>query len=156
MVDGVGDFGRTWTLDAAPDTMDRMAEPPTWLDDVIIVNESDDPAVAGDVQIYRNEGDLGRDLEAWYVADVPHLALTGSGQKATLGVRDRRVVVERVEPFAGGPGLVTSWLEASARRLHAVRAERELKGKAHLGKLERRGVLPASTEGLLAYIGFDH
>jgi hypothetical protein len=131
-----------------------MTEAPHWLDDVIVVNENCDPLVAGDVQIYRNEGDVGRQLEHWYVGDVEHLALTRTGQKAALGLRDKLVVVERLESFPAGPALLNRWLEATAQHLLSVRTERAQKGKAQLGTLEARGVLPTTTEGLIAYIGF--
>jgi hypothetical protein len=131
-----------------------MCDAPTWLDDVVIVNESSDLEIAGDVQIYRSEGDVGRRLEHWYVGDVEHLALTGTGQKATLGLRDKLVVIERVEPFPPGPAMLKAWLRASAQRMLSTRIERARKGKAELGALEARGVLPTSTEGLIAYIGF--
>jgi hypothetical protein len=131
-----------------------MTEAPHWLDDVIIVNESSDPEIAGDVQIYRNEGDVGRQLEHWYVSDVEHLALTGTGQKAALGLRGKLVVVDRVEPFPAGPSLLSTWLEATARHSLSVRTERARKGQTQLGALGARGVLPTTTEGLIAYIGF--
>jgi hypothetical protein len=131
-----------------------MTEAPHWLDDVIVVNENRDPEVAGDVQIYRNEGDVGRQLEHWYVSDVEHLALTGTGQKVALGLRDKLVVVERVEPFSTGSALLKGWLDATAQHLLSVRTERARKGKTQLGALEARGVLPTTTEGLIAYIGF--
>jgi len=76
-----------------------MNETPNWLDDVVVVNESSDPTIAGYIQTYRSEGDVGRQLEHWYVSDVDHLALTGTRPKATLGPRDELVVVERVEPL---------------------------------------------------------
>jgi len=131
-----------------------MSDTPNWLDDVVVVNESSDPEIAGDVQIYRSAGDVGRQLEHWYVGDVEHLALTGAGKKATLGLRDKLVVVERVEPFPPGPAMLNAWLTATARHLLSTRIERARKGKAELGTLEAQGVLPTSTEGLIAYIGF--
>lgn len=131
-----------------------MNDSPNWLDDVVVVNESSDPKLAGDVQIYRSEGDVSRQLEHWYVGDVEHLALTGTGHKATLGLRDKLVVVERVEPFPAGPAMLNAWLTATAQHLLSTRTERARKGKAELGALEARGVLPTSIEGLIAYIGF--
>lgn len=131
-----------------------MNSAPNWLDDVIVVNESGDLCVAGDVQIYRNEGDVGRQLEDWYVNEVDHLALTGTGRKATLGLRHMVVVVERLEPFAEGPALLYVWLRSTAQHLLSVRMERAHKGKGHLGSLEAEGVLPETVEGLIAYIGF--
>lgn len=125
-----------------------------WLDDVIIVNESNTPAIAGDVQIYRNEGDVGRQLEHWYVSDVEHLALTGLGDRATLGLRGSLVVVERREKWAEGPEMLRGWLIATAQHLLAARTDRERKGKLHLGRSEAQGVLPDTIEGLIAYIGF--
>jgi hypothetical protein len=118
------------------------------------LNENSDPTVAGDVQIYRNEGALGRQLEHWFVGDAAHLALTGTGQKAKLGLRDTLVVVERVESFPEGPALLNNWLKATANHVLCVRRERSGKGKLLLGALEAQGILPTTTEGLIAYIGF--
>jgi hypothetical protein len=126
-----------------------------WLADVIVLNDNPDPVRAGDVQIYRNEGDLGRQLEHWYVDDVAHLALTGTGDKAILGLRDRLVIVERREPFAEGAAVLQQWLTVTAQHVLAARTERARKGKVQLGTLEAQGVLPDSTEGLIAYIGFQ-
>ncbi len=126
-----------------------------WLDDVIVVNENDDPQRAGDVQVYRSEGDVGRQLEHWYVNDVMHLALTGAGDKAILGLRGDLVIVERREPFAAGSTLLLQWLTAKAQHFLTVRTARARKGKVQLGTLEAKGVLPDSIDGLLAYVGFD-
>lgn len=126
----------------------------SWLDDVIVVNESNTPEIGGDVQIYRNETDMGRQLEHWYVSDVEHFVLTGTGDRATLGLRGRLVVVERREKFAEGPEMLRAWLTGSARHVLSVRTARERKGKQCLGRLEAQGVLPDSIEGLIAYIGF--
>lgn len=131
-----------------------MAQSANWLDDVIVLNESSDPTVAGDVQIYRNGGDLGRQLEHWYVDDVEHLALTGTGQRAVLGLRGELVVVERVEPFPEGPDLLRAWLDKTARHILSVRKEKAGKRNVSPGALESEGVLPATIEGLIAYIGF--
>lgn len=131
-----------------------MSNAPNWLDDVIVVNESGDPTVATELQIYRNEGDVGRQLEHWYVSDVEHLALTGTGRKAILGLQGKLVVVERVEPFVEGPAMLNDWLRATAHQLLSVRTERARKRKGRLGNLEAKGILPESVEGLIAYIGF--
>jgi hypothetical protein len=125
-----------------------------WLDDVIILNESDDPQTAGDVLVYRSEGDLARHLEDWYVKEVKHLALTGSGDKAILGLKGSSVVVERREPFSAGLSLLHQWLTAIAKHVHSARSDLARKGKVQLGSLEAQGVLPHTIEGLIAYVGF--
>lgn len=130
-----------------------MSDAANWLDHVIVVNESNDPAVAGDVQIYLNEDAVSRHLEHWYVHEK-HLALTGTGQKAKLGLRDELVVIERVEPFPAGPALLNSWLKITAEHVLSARVVRSRKGNLQPGALEEQGALPTTIEGLIAYIGF--
>ncbi len=129
--------------------------PGNWLEDVIVVNENIDPQMAGDVQVYRHEVAVGLQLEHWYV-DEPHMALTGIGDKAILGLRGSLVIVERREPFADGAQLLNQWLTAKALHLLSVRRDRARKGKVQLSALEAQGVLPETVEGLLVYVGFDH
>jgi len=126
-----------------------------WLNDVIVVNDNNDPEKPGDVQVYRNEGDVGRQLEHWYVNES-HMALTGTGDKAILGLRGNLVIIERREPFAEGIQLLSQWLTAKAQHLHSVRRDRAQKGKVQLGALEAQGIIPETVEGLIAYVGFDH
>jgi len=127
----------------------------SWLADVLVVNENSDPRTPGDVQIYRSDGEVGRQLEEWYVNE-PHMALTGIGDKAILGLRGKLVIVERREPFAEGSELLLLWLTAKAQHILSIRKDRARKGKVHLGVLEEQGILPQSIEGLIAYVGFDH
>ncbi len=126
-----------------------------WLDDIIVVNENDDLQRIGDIQVYRSEGDLGRKLERWYVNEVIHMALTGTGDKAILGLRGDLVIVERREPYAAGASMLHQWLTAKAQATLSSRKERERQGKAQLGMLEAKGILPETIEGLIAYVGFE-
>jgi len=50
--------------------------------------------------------------------------------------------------------MLNACLTATAQHLLSTRTEHARKGKLELGALEARGVLPTSTEGLIAYIGF--
>jgi hypothetical protein len=90
-----------------------------WLRDVVVVNESDDVHVAGDVQVYRNATDMSHQLEHWYV-DVPHLALDGLGRRAVLGSTGDRIIIERLEDYADGRALLQTWLLSTARSRQAL------------------------------------
>lgn len=127
-----------------------------WLTDVIVLNESGDPEVNGDVQVYRNASDLSYQLEHWYVGDVEHLALDGLGRRVVLGLDGHRVIVERIEEYPEGPALLRSWLFSLAQHLRKVRIERATKKRFELGAAETSGVLPQTIEGLIAYVGFAH
>ena len=126
-----------------------------WLEDVIIVNDNNaDVPRAGDVTVYRNEGELTHHLEYWYVNE-PHLALTGIGDRAVLGLCEKLVIVERREPYADGRRLLIQWLTAKAKYVLQLRRERAKRRKIKLGKMEAQGLLPDTVEGLIAYVGFD-
>ncbi|MBL8531465.1 MAG: hypothetical protein JNK94_07000 [Hyphomonadaceae bacterium] len=125
-----------------------------WLSDVIVVNESSDPQIAGDVQVYRNATDVSYQLEHWYVGDVEHLALDGLGRRVVLGLDGNKVVVERTEPCPDGQALLLSWLLVLAQHLRKVRLDRATKKHFDLGAAEASGVLPTTVEGLIAYVGF--
>jgi hypothetical protein len=131
------------------------ADSDDWLEDVIVVNESKDQRVAGDVSAFRGPGDACRYLEPWWVADNEGFALNGLGQQVTFGVCENSVVIERCEPMTGGVQILLDWLRATALHVHEARTSRAQKGKLVLGRLEASGVLPQSIEGLIAYIGFS-
>lgn len=57
-----------------------MADRLNWLDEVIIVNDSKEERVAGDVSVYRSEGDALGHMEAWAVADSEVHAFTANGR----------------------------------------------------------------------------
>ena len=44
-----------------------MSVEPNWLDEVVVVNESKDERLPGDVSIYRSIGDACEALEYWWV-----------------------------------------------------------------------------------------
>jgi hypothetical protein len=119
----------------------------------VVVNESDDVHVAGDVQVYRNATDMSHQLEHWYV-DVPHLALDGLGRRAVLGSTGDRIIIERLEDYADGRALLQTWLLSTARSRQAARAERARRKHFVLGAAETSGTLPTTIEGLIAYVGF--
>src|SRR5262245_28509873 len=62
-----------------------------WLEDVIIVNESKDQHIAGDVSVFRSPGDACGHLEPWWVEQNEGFALDGRGRQITFGVRNNAV-----------------------------------------------------------------
>lgn len=57
-----------------------------WLDEVILLNESNKEDVPGDISVYRSEGDALNDIEAWWVENSEGFAFTGTGVRLILGV----------------------------------------------------------------------
>ena len=103
----------------------------TNLADIVVVNENRDPAVAGDVAIFRNAHAACRHLEHWWVEDEEGWAFTSSGERLTLGVNDRKqVVVLGREPEPDGRELVHGWLLIAASAVLAAR-----RAKAETGKV---------------------
>ncbi|WP_133175354.1 hypothetical protein [Sphingomonas oleivorans] len=126
-----------------------------WLEDVVIVNESPDERVVGDVSLFRNAGDACRRLEQWWVEDQEGFAFTASGARLILAVdASNNVVVERREACADGTDIIKGWLRSSANAMLEARRQRARQGKINLGEAETRGVLPGTIEGLIAYLGF--
>lgn len=137
-----------------------MADTLPPLDHIIVVNESTDEAVAGDVSVFRNEDAACGHLEHWWVEDGEGFAFTAAGQRVILGVDDRdRVIVTAKENAADGQSIVRKWLEAHASAVLARRAKASKRGlfgrRPVLSDYEQRGEVPASIEGLIAYVGFD-
>lgn len=131
-----------------------MADTLNWLDEVIIVNESKDERVAGDVAIYRSEGDALSAMEAWLVADGGVHAFTASGCRLVLDISGEIVFVSHSEECPEGPELVLGWLQALARTTLEARKRVAEAGRVILSRAEEEGALPHTVEGLLAYIGF--
>lgn len=128
---------------------------PNWLEDIVLVNESGDPLVAGDVSVFRSAGDACQYLEHWWVEQNEGFAFSATGERLLFGVdAARRVVVRSRESCPEGEVIVTSWLFNLAVAVRQARRAHAAKGKVSVGDLEKVGVLPTTIEGLIAYVGF--
>ncbi len=124
-----------------------------WLSEIVVLNESSDEAVAGDVSIFRHAGDACAHLEYWWVEDKEGFAITAAGHRIELGVGPKReVVVATVEEVPSGANVVRAWLHSLANAVLAARTSKAKKGKLRLTPSEVHGHLPTSSEGLIAYI----
>ena len=155
-----------WIDDGAEDRFRRVADFDTgrhdqlmahdWLTDIVVVNENASEPAAGDVSIFRSEGDACQWLEHWWVESGEGFAFTAVGDRVLLEVEsNRRVRAAGREPTAGGKEIVLQWLRARAASVLAARRAKAARGSAALAPFEERGELPASVEGLIAYVGFD-
>ena len=132
-----------------------MATALNWLDEVIVLNESRDESVPGDVSVYRSVDEGCRAIENWWVENSEGFAFTATGVRLVLGVNAAgEVIVSRREECAEGPAIVLSWLQALAQNTLEARRRAAKKGKTILSRAEQVDALPKSVEGLLAYIGF--
>lgn len=126
-----------------------------WLDEVVVLNESRDESVPGDVSVYRSEGDALRDIEAWWVENSEGFAFTATGVRLVLAVGPSgEVIVAHREECPEGPAIVLGWLQALAQTTLGARNRVAQNGRAVLSYAEEEGALPTTVEGLLAYIGF--
>jgi hypothetical protein len=127
-----------------------------WLADIVVVNESRVAAIAGDVSVYRSAGEACRALEHWWIEGDEGAAFTASGERLTLGVTGSGMVsVTGHQAMEGGPGIVRGWLQHAATAVLEARRAKAPKGKVVLSRSEEAGQLPASLEGLIAYVGFN-
>ena len=128
----------------------------SWLDTIILVNESGggDDLEPGAVDLFRNIDDACAYLEPWWVEERHGLAFTGAGEEVIFGVDGFRVVVDGYEPRPDGHRIVLGWLRRSARAVLDARRHKAAKGKLRLRPMEAEGVVPASFEDLVAYVGF--
>jgi hypothetical protein len=125
------------------------------LDALVVVNESHDEAVAGDVSVFRNVDAACGWLESWWVENGEGTALTASGDRLVLGVDERdRVVLLRREVIPDGPTLVHNLLCTAATAVLEARRGKTATGKVSLNAFEQEGRLPTSVEELCAYVGF--
>ena len=128
----------------------------SWLDDIVVVNESRAEAVPGDVSVYRSAGEACRALEHWWVENAEGFAFTAAGDRLSLGVAGGdTVVVASQEPAVSGSDIVRRWLRGYAKAVLDARQAKALEGKVVLSRLEDLGQLPSSVEGLIAYVGFN-
>ncbi len=130
--------------------MDRL----NWLDEVIIVNESNDERVPGDVSVYRSDGDALGHLEPWWVENSEGHVFTASGLRLVLEVSGGAVVIARREEYPNGSEIVLECLRSQAQAVLEARRRHAEQGRTILSRAEEEGHLPSSIEGLLAYIGF--
>ncbi|WP_126174524.1 hypothetical protein [Altericroceibacterium xinjiangense] len=131
-----------------------MAE--DWRADIILVNESADETTPGDVSVFRSLGEACRWLEPWWVENHEGFAFTATGARLTLGMdSNNSVIVVRQEHVPHGPKIVLGWLCACATAVLDARRSKAERGKAVLSRSEEQGQLPLTTEGLIAYVGFQ-
>jgi len=124
-----------------------------WLSEIVVVNESSDEAVAGDVSIFRHAGDACAHLEDWWVEDKEGFAITAAGHRVELGVGAKRdVIIAGMEEVPTGTDVVRAWLRSVASYVLEERTRKAKRGKLRLSPLEAHGHLPASTGELIAYI----
>lgn len=124
-----------------------------WLSEIVVLNESRDEAVPGDVSIFRHAGDACAHLEYWWVEDKEGFAITAAGHRIKLGVDAKRnVIIAGMDDVPTGTDVVRSWLRSVASGVLEERTRKAKKGKLRLSPSEREGQLPTSSEGLIAYI----
>lgn len=136
-----------------------MSARPTWLDEVVILNDSDgtsiEESMPGDVSMYRSEGDALRALEPWAVKDSQIFAFNAAGKRLVLGLGSAgQVIVVRREDCSDGSEIVLKLLTSLAQTTVDARVRIAQKGKVVLSGYEQDGALPTTIEGLIAYIGF--
>jgi hypothetical protein len=136
-----------------------MSERSTWLDEVVILNDSDgtsiEESMPGDVSIYRSEGDALRALEPWAVKDSQIFAFNAAGKRLVLGLGSAdQVIVVRREDCSDGPEIVLKLLTSLAQTTVDARGRIAQKGGVVLSGYEQHGALSTTIEGLIAYIGF--
>ena len=129
---------------------------PNWLHDIVLVNDSPNEAIPGDVAIFRNFADARSYLEHW--GEEPgRAAFSGAGEKLLIEAdRHGNVSIMRREPRADGELIIRSWLNRMAQALLETRRYRAGKRwrPENLGEAETQGILPETVEGLIAYVGF--
>lgn len=124
-----------------------------WLSEIVVLNESRDEAVAGDVSIFRHADDACAHLEYWWVEDKEGCAITAAGHRIELGVGAKReVIIAGMEELPTAADVVRSWLHSVASGVLEERTHRAKKGRLRLSTSEAHGQLPTSAEGLIAYI----
>ncbi len=132
-----------------------MVPAPNWLDEVVLLNESSDERVPGDVSVHRSEGDALNSVEPWWVESSEGFAFSATGVRLVLDLGPSgEIIVVRREECPEGPAIVLCWLQALARTTLEARTQLAQGGSAILSYAEEEGALPTSLEGLLAYIGF--
>lgn len=125
-----------------------------WLDEIVVVNESKEERLPGDVSLYRSVGDACEALEYWWVKNGEGHAFTASGIRLVLAAEQNGLVtVAAREACPEGPAIVSSWLVSLAETALEARRRVAQNGRAILSEAEEAGALPTTVEGLIAYIG---
>ncbi len=131
-----------------------MNDPTNWLDEIVVVNESKDEQLAGDVSLYRSVGDACEALEYWWVRNGEGYAFTASGIRLVLAAEENGLVtVASREECAEGAAFVLSWLMSLAEAALEAHKRAAQNGRAILSEAEEAGSLPTTVEGLIVYIG---
>jgi hypothetical protein len=131
-----------------------MSTSRNWLDEVVVLNESPDESVPGDVSVHRSVGDALRTIEPWWVENAKGFAFTATGVRLVLKVAPSgEVIVARREEFSQGQAIVIGWLQALAQTTLEARRRVAGNGRVWLSRAEEEATLPTSVEGMLAYIG---
>jgi hypothetical protein len=126
-----------------------------WLDEVVLLNESKSESVAGDVSVYRSEGDACASIEDWWVTNSEGYAFTATGVRLVLEVGSKgEVIVARREQCREGPAIVQGWLEALVQLTLDTRRRVAAERGVSLSRAEEAGAMPTSVEGMIAYVGF--
>jgi hypothetical protein len=124
------------------------------LTDIVVVNESRDLRVAGDVSVFRSARDACSYLEHWWVQDGEGFVFSATGERLLLSTAGTAVIIIGKEAVSDGAEIVRNWLEATAVAVLAARRHRAARGKLVLSPSEELGQLPTSMEALLGYVGF--
>lgn len=124
----------------------------------VVVNESRDIRIVGDVSVFEDAEAMCRWLEPWWVEDAEGFALSATGERILLGVAGPHVVVTGREAMPDGPEIVRAWLEAeaaaaTARRKHGDRITR-MQQLSTGGEDETRDPSTKTVQELIADIGF--
>lgn len=131
----------------------------TWLEDIILVNDGPDETCPGDVSVFRNLTDARAYLEHWSDS-IDNAVFSGSGQRLIMSADQHgNVSIQARIDRAEGEAIIIAWLTRMAEATLEARRYRATKrwgwGRVNLGELEAQGVLPATVEGLIAYVGFQ-
>lgn len=131
-----------------------MNAAPNWLDEIVVVNESKEERLPGDVSLYRSVGDACEALEYWWVKNGEGHAFTASGIRLVLTAEQNGLVtVAAREVCPEGSAIVLSWLMSLAETALEARRRVARNGRAILSEAEEAGALPTTIEGLIAYVG---
>lgn len=131
---------------------------PSWLEDIILVSDGPDETCPGDVAVFRNLTDARAYLEHWSES-IDNAVFSGTGQRLIMAADESgNVSIEARIDRADGEAIIKAWLTRMAEAILEARRYRAAKrwgwGRVNLGELEAQGVLPATVEGLIAYVGF--
>jgi hypothetical protein len=130
----------------------------TWLEDIVLVNDGPDEACPGDVAVFRNLTDARAYLNHWSDS-LDDAVFSGTGQRLIMVADEHgNVTIEARIDCADGEAIIKAWLTRMAEAMLEARRYRAAKrwgwGRVNLGEHEAQGVLPATVEGLIAYVGF--